>query len=449
VPGACEAAIDLARLEARDLGEPAAAYVEAYRAARRWNGDADAACATEARRILGALEAYRASRALLAAIDVDPDRRDPSVGAAGELAGAEAPASIAEWIAARTAGERATIEEIRIYGQEGGGRGTRVVLALDRVATFDRIELPAEGALPARVAIDVAAAAADGVPSASAAGGGGLERVRQAPREGGTRVVLDLEPGAETRLFVLPEPFRIVVDVLRAAAPLETAARDRDVDLVMIDPGHGGNDYGARAFGLEEADLVLDVAMRVRDVLRTRLPGVRVVLTRESDTYVSLEQRAAMANAVAADAFVSIHLNAAWEPVDRGGVTTFVLDTTSDRQALRLAARENGTTVAEVGDLQRILAGLRRGEQLDASRALAERIHRGTLAGGRTILPGLHDRGMRSALFYVLVGATMPAVLVEASFVTRSEEADALRTVDYRQALADGIAEGIARWASP
>jgi N-acetylmuramoyl-L-alanine amidase len=165
--------------------------------------------------------------------------------------------------------------------------------------------------------------------------------------------------------------------------------------------------------------------------------------------FVSLEQRAAMANAVDADAFVSIHHNAADEPVAHGGITTFVLDTTNDRQALRLAARENGTSASEVGDLSRILAGLRRDEQLASSRGLAERIHRGALVGGRTVLPTLYDRGVRSAMFYVLVGATMPAVLVEASFMTRADEARALRSEVYRQALAEGIADGIARWAAP
>ncbi|MFN7699169.1 MAG: N-acetylmuramoyl-L-alanine amidase, partial [Deltaproteobacteria bacterium] len=94
--------------------------------------------------------------------------------------------------------------------------------------------------------------------------------------------------------------------------------------LLVLDPGHGGNDYGARAFGLEEQDITLDLAVRVRDILRARLPDTRVVLTREEDRFVSLEQRTAMANAVGADAFVSIHLNAAWEDVQHGGVTTFV-----------------------------------------------------------------------------------------------------------------------------
>ena len=218
--------------------------------------------------------------------------------------------------------------------------------------------------------------------------------------------------------------------------------------LIVLDPGHGGDDFGARAFGLRESDLTLDLAKRVRTLLARRLPAVRVVLTRESDVLVSLEQRAAMANAISADLFLSIHLNAADEPVDRGGVTTFVLDTGNDRQALRLAARENGTSVAEVSELSRILASLHREDQVTASRAFAGQVHRATLLGGRRVLPRLYDRGVREAMFYVLVGARMPAVLLEASFLSREPEAEALRTVEYRQALAEGIAEGIVRWAA-
>lgn len=453
VAGACDAALDLARLEARDALDPRAAYLVAYRTARRFTGEGDRACATEARRMLGALDGYRESRAILAAIDADPEADDPSVGLAGDpIRGAREPAALLEaWAAERTAeGEPISLEAIAVYGGDDDAQGVRVVLALDRVATFAQLDLPAGDGMPPRLALDLAGVvAAPSVAAARAVGSGGLVRIRHARREGGTRVVLDLEAGATTRLFLLPEPFRIVIDVSRAVdGRLGASGAPAGVDLILIDPGHGGNDYGARAFGMQEADIVLDVALRVREVLRARLPAVRVVLTRERDVFVSLEQRAAMANAIDADAFVSIHLNAADEPVAHGGVTTFVLDTTNDRQALRLAARENGTSVSEVGVLSRILAGLRRDEQLVSSRGLAERIHRGTLAGGRTVLPALHDRGVRSAMFYVLVGATMPAVLVEASFMTRSDEARALRSEVYRQALADGIAEGIARWAS-
>jgi N-acetylmuramoyl-L-alanine amidase len=167
------------------------------------------------------------------------------------------------------------------------------------------------------------------------------------------------------------------------------------------------------------------------------------MLTRSTDVDLSLEERCALANAMEADAFVSIHLNASSEPVRKGGVTTFVLDTTNNRQAMRLAARENGTRVAEVTGIQSLLAKYHRRTQAAGSNSLADAVQRNTLKRGRAVLPKLTDRGVRSAMFYVLVGARMPAVLLEASFITHGLEARALAHPRYRKALADGIASGI------
>jgi N-acetylmuramoyl-L-alanine amidase len=186
-------------------------------------------------------------------------------------------------------------------------------------------------------------------------GSGGLLRVRTSAEGPGTRVTLDLEGDARPVLFVLPEPYRVIVDVRPAdATPTAAPTGARAMDLLVLDPGHGGDDFGARAFGLEEQDITLDLAIRVRDILRARVPATRVVLTREEDRFVSLEQRTAMANAVGADVFVSIHLNAAWEDVIHGGVTTFVLDTTDDTQAVRLAARRDPELAQIAGELGRI-----------------------------------------------------------------------------------------------
>ncbi|MFO0681728.1 MAG: N-acetylmuramoyl-L-alanine amidase [Sandaracinus sp.] len=325
----------------------------------------------------------------------------------------------------------------------------RVVVSLDRAAHFEREDLDASGSLPRRLQLSIDDAdLAPSLPALAPVGAAGLTRVRTSETDEGARVTFDLEPDAVAQVYLLRDPMRIVVDVARPDVAADPSARRR-VRLVVLDPGHGGDDFGARAFRLRESDLTLDLAMRTRDALLRRRPDIRVVLTRENDTFVSLEQRTAMANAIGADVFVSIHLNAAWEPVDHGGVTTFVLDTTNDAQAVRLAARENGTSTRDVTELERILAGLERGEQSEGSTRLADRIHFGTLSAGRRVLPHLHDRGVRSAMFYVLVGATMPAVLVETSFLTREDEADALRTERYRDALAGGIADGIARYAAP
>lgn len=442
--GACDAAIELARLEARDAGDRAAAYLVAFRTALRFD---DEACVREAERMMAVLERARPSAEALAAIEADPDAGDPSAGLApARPAGDEPTAAAARWATERARQEgTATLEALTVYGDggEGAPRSVRVVMRFDRVVAFEHGEADAQGDVPRRTWLELASVRpGEGVESALEVGGGGLARIRTHAHPSGLRVTFDLDRGARFRAFVLPEPFRVVLDVERDAG----GHAEGPLRLIVLDPGHGGDDFGARAFGLRESDLTLDLAQRVRTLLARRLPDVRVVLTRESDDLVSLEQRAAMANAIAADLFLSIHLNAADEPVDHGGVTTFVLDTGNDRQALRLAARENGTSVAEVSELSRILASLHREDQVTASRAFAAQVHRATLLGGRRVLPRLYDRGVREAMFYVLVGARMPAVLLEASFLSREQEANALRTVEYRQALAEGIAEGIVRW---
>lgn len=275
---------------------------------------------------------------------------------------------------------------------------------------------------------------------------GGLLRIEAAPAgESGFDFVL--EPTAVARAFVLEEPVRWVIDVLRDPST-DTSRRAGPLRLVVLDPGHGGDEHGARVDGTRESNLVLDIARRAAVAIAARLPSTRILLTRNSDDEVSLEQRSALANALDADLFVSIHLNDSDVPVQTGGLTTFVLDTQNDEQARRLAARENGTTTDRVSGLSVLLAGLERESQVAESRRLASFVHAATLGRARTVLPGLPDRGVRSAMFYVLVGTRMPSILLEASFMTRPEELTALRTGAYRQRLADGIAEGVARYAA-
>ena len=451
IEGACDASLALARLNARERAALEEAYTEAYRITHRFGRrEANATCVVEAERMLAILAAHRPSASLLATIDADPDADDPSLGLSAEVEGPVATLSIEEWARAQiTTASTAALRGFVVYG-EAGARAVRVVVPLSAVVPLESSESPVDGALPRRFVVLLPDTSVDAsVAPTTDVGAGGVARIHVAQQGLDARLMLDLSEDAQASMFVLPDPFRVVIDVREGVQPQRPAdpTRAHALSLLVLDPGHGGNDYGARAFGLTEASITLDLAMRVRAILRTRLPATRVVLTRESDTFVSLEQRAAMANAVSASAFVSIHLNAAWEPVDHGGITTFVLDTTNDRQAIRLAARENGTSTAEVGDLSRILAGLHRDEQSTASTALAEHIHAGTLGGGRRVLPHLHDRGVRSAMFYVLVGAVMPAVLVEASFMTREDEAAALRTERYRDAIAQGIAGGIVDYA--
>jgi N-acetylmuramoyl-L-alanine amidase len=238
-----------------------------------------------------------------------------------------------------------------------------------------------------------------------------------------------------------------VTDTVPVSAVPGAGQAPRPLRVILLDPGHGGDEHGARVEGVRESNLALDITRRTALLLSRMLPETRILMTRESDVDITLEQRAAMAQGVNADLFVSVHLNAASEPVEHGGVTTFVLDSTGDEAALRLAARENGTATVDVTGMQRLIAGLHRAQQGVASQALAQIVHTSLLASARRHLPALPDRGVKSAMFYVLVGAEMPAILVEASFMTRPEELAELRTKRYRQALAEGIALGIVRYA--
>ena len=339
--------------------------------------------------------------------------------------------------------DKAQLVRIDVYGAATDDTaGARVVLLFEGAPLFQQKQLPANGILPARIAIELEDVEwGDAVPVSQSVERGGLRRVRLATPN--PRVVLDLQPGATGRLFYLTDPYRIVVDVSAVSR-----LRQKRRPLVVLDPGHGGREPGAanERHGLVESQVALDLAELTASRLSAIMPRVRVMLTRSTDVDLSLEERCALANAMEADAFVSIHLNASSEPVRKGGVTTFVLDTTNNRQALRLAARENGTRVAEVTGIQSLLAKYHRRTQAEGSRTLAGKIQRHTLKRGRSVLPKLSDRGVRQAMFYVLVGARMPSVLVEASFLTYEPEARALTHRNYRRALADGIASGIASY---
>lgn len=337
----------------------------------------------------------------------------------------------------------ASLNRVDVYGtDEPEAAGVRVVLWFEGAPLFRHEQLPAQGILPPRLAIELENTEwGEGVPLSQAVGRGGLRRVRLATPN--PRVVLDLEPGAAARLFYLTDPYRIVMDV-----DVPASLRQKDGPLVVLDPGHGGPEPGAAndVYGLVESHLSLELAELAASRLRQIMPQTRVMLTRSDDVGLSLEERCALANAMEADAFVSIHFNASPDRVLKGGVTTFVLDTTNDRQALRLAARENGTRVSEVTGIQSLLAKHHRKGQVAGSLELAEQVHRHTLRGGRKVLPKLANRGVRSSMFYVLVGARMPAVLLEASFLTYEADARALTRRAYRRALAEGIASGLASY---
>lgn len=213
------------------------------------------------------------------------------------------------------------------------------------------------------------------------------------------------------------------------------------VRRVIIDAGHGGHDTGAiGAKGTLEKDVSLSIARKL--AARLEEAGLEVLLTRDDDTYVKLEDRTRFANRQKGDLFISVHCNAAPSKTLRG-IETYTLNTSSNRYSIRLAARENSTTERGVGDLQYILADLATKANTGESAHLAERVQRSLVRNLSGTYKGVKDLGTKEALFFVLLGAKMPAILVETSFLSHPEEEERLASDEYQQSVADSIAEAV------
>jgi len=210
---------------------------------------------------------------------------------------------------------------------------------------------------------------------------------------------------------------------------------------IVIDPGHGGKDTGAlTAKDKAEKAIALAIATRVAEQLRAQ--GFVVTLTRTADTSLSLSERTGLANQLQADAFVSIHANASRKP-DAHGIETYYLDVTHDRYALKLAALENQTNEHEVSDLRLILADLATKVNTDQSYTLARTVQTQLVKAARTRNPKVRNLGVKPSLFYVLLGARMPAILIETGFVSHKQEGTLLVDDAYQTTLADAIAVAV------
>jgi N-acetylmuramoyl-L-alanine amidase len=335
--------------------------------------------------------------------------------------------------------EPATIGEIERYGAKDAAR---VVVHVTHPALFEVRSLAAEGSNGPRLVVDLLNVR--GKSRGALAVGGLVERVRVGAQPSGTRVVLDLSQPAYRRVFYLPEPFRLVIDVSKQPptgfAP--NVGGSRPLRRVVLDPGHGGNDPGATGpGGLREKDVTLDVAHRAAPLLAREL-GVSTLLTRDTDTYVALDERTARANAFGADLLISIHCNAS-EDGGGKGVMSFVLDGSRDTLSARIAARENSASAAAASELANALSSVLDRSVVERSERLAELLQRATLASLAPRYPEVPDLGVRRAGFYVLAGATMPAVLFETSFISNAPGELRLATPDYRQKLADGIVNAV------
>jgi N-acetylmuramoyl-L-alanine amidase len=349
---------------------------------------------------------------------------------------------------------------------------TRVVLDLENQVPYKEHLLKKDPSLrkPRRLFVDLRnARISKDIESSIPIKGGLLRRARAAQYNRKTvRVVLDIDNMESYKIFHLYDPFRIVVDVQgeerllkpgeeeAAPGPPQRYERPKDggkgislakqlglgVKRIIIDAGHGGKDPGAiGGNGVREKDVMLKLAGLVAERVRRDL-GCETVLTRKSDVFLPLEDRTAIANTEKGDLLISLHTNA---HTDRGisGVETYILNIALDEDAMNLAARENATSTKNIGDLQMILNDLMLNTKINESSRLAEFVQKGLVKELRTGYKGVHDRGVRQAPFYVLIGAEMPAILVEVGYITNSTENKRLCTETYLERTASGIVRGI------
>lgn len=237
----------------------------------------------------------------------------------------------------------------------------------------------------------------------------------------------------------------------RAAAKLgdgETSlvrALGLKIGRIVIDAGHGGHDSGTLGVdGIEEKDVVLDVALRLGKILHDRL-GADIIYTRSDDTFIPLETRTAIANKAQADLFLSIHANSSPDPSARG-VETYYLNFTSDPTALDVAARENAVSDQSIHQLSDLVKKIALKDKISESREFAADVEGSLYSGLQKGNEGLKNRGVKKAPFVVLIGANMPSILAEISFITNAKDGTQLRDPEYRQRVAESLYRGVARY---
>jgi N-acetylmuramoyl-L-alanine amidase len=362
---------------------------------------------------------------------------------------------------------------------------TRIAVTLSHDAPYETHEIaktPGSGIL-SRIFFDVnGAKLAPGVKDITI-GDGFLKSVRVAQYRADTvRVVLDVDNIKEYKIFTFSDPFRIIVDVkgekraeISAIAPALTAppavveptvklqpvaqpeapkelpvpkpaprqkTKPGKIRRIVVDPGHGGKDPGAVGHGgLQEKDVVLSMGLILARKLKDEL-GIDAVMTRSTDVFIELQERTAIANQVGADLFVSIHANASLNR-SAAGIETYYLNLAKTEKAAQLAARENGTSLEKVSLLQAVLFDLMANYKLNDSAHLAEEVQKALykrMSGG---YPATKNLGVKQGPFYVLVGATMPSILVESAFISNEKEEVRLKDPAFHEQVAEGILDGI------
>lgn len=354
---------------------------------------------------------------------------------------------------------------------------TRISLELDRDVTWEAHELGSSApGKPSRIYIDLKRARLGKDVKDISIGDGFLKgaRIGQYKAEV-VRVVLDTENIKDYKIFPLSDPARLVIDVrgqrpaeISRLEPVVTAVPElvvvpkldelsaraekksrqplkkaiSKIRRIVVDPGHGGHDPGAVGpNGIQEKDVVLAIGLRLRELFREKL-GVDVVMTRSTDVFIPLEERTAIANKVGADLFLSVHANAAPNRL-AAGIETYYLNLAKTDKVAQLAAKENGTTLEKVSVLQAILFDLMANYKLNDSAHLADEVQKSLYKKIRTRFSDVKNLGVKQGPFYVLVGASMPSILVETAFLSNAVEESRLKDPLYQETAAQGILEGV------
>ncbi len=349
---------------------------------------------------------------------------------------------------------------------------TRIVVDIGGKRNFSSAELKA----PDRLYVDIDMARLNPILHAKSfsAKVDYLKEIRIAQRTPTTvRVVADLDFAKIERYQIFPlfDPFRVVIDIFprkptatlpdqgSPGEPKEKLPRPAQptisgyslarqlglgVKTIVLDPGHGGEDPGAISRkGQKEKDVTLAVAKELRSLLSEK--GINVVLTRESDIYIPLENRTVIANQKKADLFISIHANA-HRNRKRKGIETFYLNFSPDPQVNEIAAQENATSTKTIGEMSATLQKIVQNSKILESRDLAEKIQQNLVKYLSRIHGPVESLGVKGGPFWVLIGGEMPSVLVEISHLSNSEEEAKLRTPLFRNQVAQGIYEGIVEY---
>ncbi len=387
---------------------------------------------------------------------------------------------------------------------------TRVVIKASGPVTYRETLLEKQGKHPRRLYIDFQNSYIEPryrapVPIED----GLLKQIRTAQNTPETvRVVLDIETISNYKIFSLPDPFRVVIDVRgevkktadlskssplppaqissNSTTPLPETQSAPEIDLIVlddqkktavnaessdkpsddlkdemqstelslaqqlglgirkivVDPGHGGKDPGASAFGLKEKDIVLKIGQKLAPILAEET-GAEVILTRDTDVYIPLEERTAIANTQGADLFISLHINAHPSPKVHG-LETYYLNLSTNAEAMRVAAFENATSTHQMSDLQDILSDIMKNSKINESSRLAGFVHNSLCDGIKELQETkFKDLGVKQAPFYVLIGAQMPAILIEIAFITNPEDSKHLADDTFLDTIVDDIAEGV------